>query len=308
MRGREERPSTAGSMVPKLRSRSGLVEVVSCATQTSPLPTVTSFPPNVLIQNKSSELEINDSQNNSSVVEKCPSRPRRRKRNRGLRGNRPASIESQPNTSQDIPTSKPRRRRKRQEQSIPTIVEEEEVTSIASGHDHEKPLSNDRCSPASLFDIENVADAMEEYYRSQGLKITPRPISDISIFIPNAKDSETTNQPRSRSIASDDIIVSHANSVGQYPSIRGNPGHMESLGRSTSCGSAASKSLQGNPRATQILSMESTSRLSSKPIQVDSSSKSDPQPLHGEDVHHRYKEVHTNASPYNSSCSKNAND
>ena len=309
MRGREERPSTAGSMAPKLRSRNGLVEVVSCATQTSPLPTVTSFPPNASIQNNSSELEISHSQNDPPVVEKCHSRPRRRKRNRSLPGDRSTSTSSHTNINQDIVTPKPRRRRKRREQSIQTIVEGEEVRSIALGHDHQKPRSNDRYSRASLIDIENVTEAMEEYYRSQGVAITPRPMSYISVVIPNEKDSEAINQPHSRSIASDDITLSPENSVERHPSIRDDSRPLpESRGRSKSCSSTTSKSAPGNSRPTQILSMESPSQVSSERIQVVSFNKSDRQPLRREDARQRYKEVNPNTSPYNGSCTKNAND
>ena len=309
MRSREERPSTVGSIVPKLRSRNGLVEVVSCGTQTGPLPTVTSFPPNASIQNESSKLDINDSQNNPSVMEKSSSRRRRRKRNHRLPGNTSTSTSSHTNVNQDSLTPKPKGRRKHREQSVQTIVEEEEVTSVALGHEYQRPRSNDRYSRPSLIDIENVTEPIQEYYRSQGVDITPKPISHILIAIPNAKDSETTNQPGPRSTASDHITVSHANSVERHPSIRGNPcPHPESRGRSSSCRSAASNSVPRNSRPTQILSMESTSQHSSGPIQIVSSNKSDRQPLRREDVKHRYKEVHPNISPYHGSCSKNAND
>ena len=164
------RPGTAGSTAPKLRSRQAFVEVVSCATQTSPPPTpnVSSTPDERIVTQGPSPV----------VVERAPTRPRKRgKRSRAKANNVniPGSGEQQTTDNNGGNPQRARRRRKRRDQSIQCNAEAQTSNMIkekrsVSNHQNDRIAERDSISSEqiSVTDIGNVSEAMEEYYRSQG--------------------------------------------------------------------------------------------------------------------------------------------
>jgi hypothetical protein len=122
------RPGTVGSDVPQLRRREGVVEVVSCSTQTNPLPSAASIVPNLQWTNSVRPITTTTGMRESDVGE-VDHLVRRSSRRRGKRshGRGTNSTNAVRNEDAGILGAQPRRRR-RCEKTTQSIDQRTEAT------------------------------------------------------------------------------------------------------------------------------------------------------------------------------------
>lgn len=172
----DERPTTATSTVPRIRSRNPVAEVVSCATQTSPQPTVTTFSPTVYPTRPSSNTETCK---NAQRSVGGPSQSYRGKTPHAMENSinpQESSAQQCDNNHDEYKASKPRRRRRRRARKSHVAVEESvgltETDGVYPRFNYPAPrqsqISEVSVQP-NIADIESVSLAMEKYYRSQGI-------------------------------------------------------------------------------------------------------------------------------------------
>ena len=251
-RGENERPETAGSIVPRLRSRKPMAEVISCSTQTSPPPTATTFGKDA----KSSGSAVPKQATGSENVEVAPSRTRRRKkRSRGTRRNTnrltPTSITTEIVLEED---SLKARRQENWRDLGAQNVSRREAPANAEQMVHSSSHSasfNDRSQESgssqvrrvrsmhantgvshpswastrtNMTEIETVSEAMEQYYRSQTNSSSRTP--GTSRNSPPSPMSSTLYSPQLRSksrVVVDPVVTTPRISYHSPPVVRIGP-------------------------------------------------------------------------------------
>lgn len=190
-----KRPETAKSTVPRLRSRNLMAEVVSCSTQTSPPPTVTTFDKEA----ESAGASVPKQATGFEDIEAAPSRARRRrKRSHGTRRSTsrltPTLVATEIVVEEDsLKTTRQEGCRDQGTQNVnhregPAISEHRVHSSSHSDIFNERSEGSgssqgrrtrsthantgvsyiSRASTGTnMMDIDNISEAMEQHYRAQ---------------------------------------------------------------------------------------------------------------------------------------------
>jgi hypothetical protein len=213
-----QRPETAVSSVPKLKNLEPMVEVVSCGTQTSPTSSV--FTPSTLstvnvgtertsrrrLSETSLQQIITTAEEGIAAIA-VPSVSRRRTRRKRKSGN----IVGEGSKSSHLPVesyitngkncSMGGGRSRSQLLGIGTIMEEVAYLDTIPEYDtsrltlstsHNCGRMSEVPPEASITDIKNVSQAMEDYYRSKGMEFAP----DLGISNPTSIAKRRSRTPK----------------------------------------------------------------------------------------------------------------